>query len=59
MAASFVKRFNENDNATSIAYKKYSNTSEDKYTTYSVCFKGTLFHWYHDLHIYNSEKIAL
>ena len=57
MSASFVKRFNENENATSIAYKKYSSTPEDKYPTYSICLKGTQLHWYNDLDIYNAFEL--
>ena len=57
MAASFVKRFNENDNATSITYKKFSTTSHDLYPTFSICFRGTHFHWYHDVDIYDAFEL--
>ena len=58
MSASFVKRFNENDNATSIAYKKYSTTYQDKYPTFSICFKGAPFHWYYEMDIYNAFELT-
>ena len=57
MSVSFVKRFIENENATSITYKKYSKTSDDKYPTISICVKGAQFHWYHDMNIYNAYEL--
>ena len=38
-------------------YRKYSNTSDDKYPTFSICFKGSLFHWYRDIDIYNDWEL--
>ena len=57
MSVSFVKRFNDNDNSTSITFKKYSQNPIDKYPTFSVCFKGPLLHWYYDLDIYNAFEL--
>ena len=53
MSVSFVKRFKDNDNATSITYKRFSQTADDQYPTFSVCFKGAPFHWHYDSDIYN------
>ena len=59
MSASFVKRFTENDNATSIAYRRFNNNPKDEYPTFSICFKGTPFHWYHDLDIYKAFELRI
>ena len=57
MCASFVKRFTENDNATSITYRRFNNMPKDEYPTFSVCFEGTPFHWFHDLDVYKSFEL--
>ena len=57
MSVSFVKRFIDNDDATSITYRKFSETPEDKYPTFSICFKGTHFHWFNDLDLYNAFEL--
>ena len=48
----FITRFARNKNSTSIDFKKYSAGNEDKYPTFSICFKGPQFHWYHKREIY-------
>ena len=35
-----VGRFRENRNATTIEYKKFAATDDDRYPTFSICFKG-------------------
>ena len=57
MSVSFVKRFSDNEDSTSIHYRKFNNNSEDQYPTFSVCFEGTRFHWFYDLDIYNSFEL--
>ena len=47
-------KFLENHDATSIAYKKFNQSPQDKYPTFSLCFQGNRFHWYHDLAIFNA-----
>ena len=54
MSATFVKRFIENENVTSIVYKKYSKADVDEYPTFSICFKGARLHWYHKQEIYDA-----
>ena len=58
MSTSFVKRFTENENSTSITYRKYNEKPKDEYPTFSICFEGNLFHWYHDLHIYKALELT-
>ena len=57
MSASFVRRFNANDNATSITYKKFNRKPQDVYPTFSICFRGTNFHWYNDIGIYDAFEL--
>ena len=54
MIVMLIGRFLENRDATLITYKKYSQTPIDDYPTYSICFKGATFHWYHDSEIFRS-----
>ena len=53
MAVIMFGRFGQNKSATSITYKKYEQTSEDQYPTFSICFKGSNFHWYQHLKIFD------
>ena len=39
-----VGRFYADANATAITYKKYGNTVEDQYPTFSVCYEGNIFY---------------
>ena len=59
MSVSFVNRYIENENSTAIIYKKFHEKYEDKYPTYSVCFKGTNFHWFNGLNIYNAFELRV
>ena len=34
--------------------KKFNQDNDNVYPTFSMCFKGAKFHWYHDLEIFNS-----
>ena len=58
MSVSFVKRFSDNQDSTSITYRKFSDNSTDTYPTFSVCFEGTNFHWIYDLDIFNSFELS-
>ena len=54
MAFSLFQRLLENQDETVVAYRKYSQTEQDKYQTYSICFTGASFHWYHDVPIFDT-----
>ena len=54
----FIHRFGLDANATSIAYKKYHETTEDKYPDFSFCFKGPSIHWYNDIEIFKSYEVS-
>ena len=58
MTIRLVDRFLANRDATSITYKGYSNTLQDKYPTYSLCFQGTPFHWNKDLEIFSAYELT-
>ena len=50
----FSTQYQENIDAQLIAIKKFKEENDNVYPTFSMCFKGTKFHWYHDLEIFNS-----
>ena len=54
MLVSNVHRYNENANKTTITYGRYSRASNDKYPTFSICFKGAQLNWYHEPSIYDT-----
>ena len=58
MTVLLVTRFLENKDATSILYKNYGATLEDKYPTFSICFEGTNFHWYRDSEIFEAFQLT-
>ena len=58
MAVTILGRFQENKSTTSITYKKYEETVEDKYPSFSMCFKGPHLHSYNDTAIFNSYKLS-
>ena len=41
-------RYFQNEDTTSISYKQYNWTPNDKYPTFSVCLDGNRLHWYND-----------
>ena len=53
--ASTICQYFENLDETFIKMKRYNqDPSIDKYPTFSICFKGTDFVWYHDNNIYEA-----
>lgn len=58
MTVRLVNRFMKNRDATSITYRRYSDTQQDRYPTYSMCFKGTRFHWNNDLEIFSAYELT-
>ena len=57
MAFKLFQRLLDNQDATVVSYRKYSQTEQDKYPTYSICFTGATIHWYQDAHIFKSFGI--
>ena len=41
-----VMHFLENDDATTIHYRRFNLSPKDKYPTYSICFTGSELYWY-------------
>ena len=40
-----VVRYLSNEDTSSIAHKQFNETPQDKYTTFSICFKGRDIYW--------------
>ena len=53
MSVLLVGRFLEDRSTTSIMYRHYNEKPQDRYPTYSICFRGTKFHWQNDLEIFD------
>ena len=52
---STITQYYENLDETFIRMKRYNqDPSKDKYPTFSICFKGTDFIWYHDYNIFKA-----
>ena len=51
MTIIIIGRYREDRNASTIAYRAYQHTPEDKYPTFSLCLKGD------DLYRYNTSAI--
>ena len=55
---STICQYYENLDETFIRMKKYNqDPSIDKYPTFSICFKGTEFVWYHDQNIFQAYDL--
>ena len=50
----FSTQYLENTDTQLIAMKKFNQENDNVYPTFSMCFKGAKFHWYHDLEIFKS-----
>ena len=50
----FSTHYLENTDAQLIAIKKFNQENDNAYPTFSLCFKGAKFHWYHDFGIFQS-----
>jgi hypothetical protein len=48
----------ENRDTSSISYKKFNEAPDDKYPTYSICFKGSEFYWYNDSNVFKEFGIT-
>ena len=54
MSVILIARFINNRSATTIGYKKYSDTAVDIYPAFSICFTGSAeFHWFYELDLFN------
>ena len=47
----------ENKDQVFVSIKTYNHHAAAKYPTFSICFRGTEFHWYRDINIFNSYGI--
>ena len=53
----FSFHYSENSDVQLLAMRNFNNETIDKYPTFSLCFRGTRFHWYNDLEIFNSYSL--
>ena len=53
----FSTQYLENIDNQLIAIKKFNEDEDNRYPTFSFCFHGTRFHWFHDLQIFESYGI--
>ena len=54
MTVIIIGRYREDKNATTITYKKFTETVEDQYPTFSICFTGDELYQYNDSAIYEA-----
>ena len=47
-----IDRFREDANSTSIAYKKYGHTFDDKYPSFSICLEGDHLYRFNETSIF-------
>ena len=57
MITLLAERFMENSDSSFILIKKINQEPADKYPTFSLCFNGANFHWYHDNNIFSTYGI--
>ena len=50
----FSSEYSENSDLQLITMRKFNSEADDKYPSFSLCFRGTNFHWFHDHEIFNS-----
>ena len=53
-----IARFCKNQSTTSISYQRFNKRTNDIYPTFSICFKGNSFHWYHELAIFEEHGLT-
>ena len=54
-----IGRFHDDINATQITYKKYGDTVEDKYPSFSLCFEGDGLYHFNESAIFTAYGIHL
>ena len=50
----FSAEYSDNSDIQLITIKKFNQDKDNKYPSFSFCFKSPRFHWYHDTKIYES-----
>ena len=53
----FSSQYSENGDEQLIEMKTFNKETENKYPTFSFCFKGARFHWFQGLQIFNEFGI--
>ena len=58
MAINQISRFIENRDASTIIYKRFNRSPDDRYPTFSLCFQGSDISWYQDELIFKEFGIT-
>ena len=53
----FSTQYAENKDTIFVSMKTFNTDPIDKYPTFTLCFKGDQFHWYHDDKIFKSYSL--
>ena len=53
----FTAQYGENKDLVFISVKKFNDEPSNKYPTFSICFEGDKFHWYHVENIFSSYSL--
>ena len=53
----FSTQYSENNDLQLIAMKQFNQEEDNRYPTFSFCFKGAKFHWFHDLAVFDSYAL--
>ena len=58
MTKSQIIRFIENEDATSVIFKQFNQSPDDRYPSFSVCLTGEILSWYNDHQIFSRFGLA-
>ena len=53
-----IMRFLKNEDSTTIAFKRFNLSPDDKYPAFSICFTGAELHWYNDKLIFDTFGVS-
>ena len=58
MTVILIGRYDEDKSSTSIAYKKFAETDQDQYPTFSICLEGESLYQYNGSAVYEAYGIS-
>ena len=53
-----IMRFLKNEDSTTIAFKRFNLSPEDKYPTFSICLTGAELRWYNEKNIFDTFGVS-
>lgn len=57
MTVLLSQRYIQNSDASTTNMRTYNEGPQDIYPTFTLCFKGTNFHWFHDHNIFRTYQL--